>query len=177
MALIGLDYQSVNRDIYVILEPKNNYINNGFNCAFNLRNTCAYTVMYRTNIDILISAKCLDSLCTVCFLLNLHVLHLMECTVLVNCCLVIIVIILLIVLSLFASHPGFLSIFAIVPVASYRRMLFISMHAYFFFHSAPYDPSSLNLSSPLRLFLGWKSPETFPLVLGRFTRVLLSRIV
>lgn len=48
-----------------------------------------------TNIDILISAKCLDSPYTVCSLLYLHVLHLMECTVLINCCLVIVVIILL----------------------------------------------------------------------------------
>lgn len=134
----------------------------------------AYIVMYRTNIYILV-AKCLISPCTVCFLLSsCSTFNGMYCSC--YCCLVIVVIILLIVLSLFASHPGFLSI------VSVRICRIISSHVSLYARVILFSSRSLRplvSQSLFALLSGRKSPETFPdpLVLGRFTRVLLSRIV
>lgn len=134
--------------------------------------------MYRTNIHILVSAKCLDSPCTVCFLLSsCSTFNGMYC----SCyyCLVIVVTTLLTVLSLFASHPGFLSI------VSARTCRIVSSHVSLYarvnsFFILPPTPSSLSLSSPFCLFSGRKSPVIF----SQFSRpreiharLALSRII
>lgn len=132
--------------------------------------------MYRTNIYILV-AKCLISPCTVCFLLcsTFHVLHLMECTVLV------IVVLLLLLLSSFLCvvvvcfAPWF-------PLDCFRSYLSHRIVACFslctrnsFFISTP-TPSSLNLS--LLFYRDGSHPKLFltPSSSGD-SCVLLSRIV
>lgn len=94
----------------------------------------------------------------------LHVLHLMECTVLVivvscYCCYYPPYS----VLSLFASHPGFLSIVSVRICRIVSSHVSLYMHAYNSFFISPPTPSisSLNLSSLIRLFSGRKSFEIF----------------
>lgn len=130
--------------------------------------------MYRTNIHILVSAKCLDSPCTVCFLLpSCSTFNGMYC----SCyyCLVIVVITLLVIVVCFA--PWF-------PLDCFRSYLshrivacFSICTRKFFFHSVLYALVSQSLFALLSLFGTEVARNSFPdsLVLGRFMRVLLSR--
>lgn len=113
--------------------------------------------------------------CTVCFLLSLcSTFNGMYCS-----CYVVLVVLLLLLLPPYcivvvcASHPGFLSIVSARIVACFSLCTRNS-----FFVLSP-TPPSLDLSSLFCLFSGWKSSETSPdpFVLGRFTRVLLSRSI
>lgn len=105
----------------------------------------------------------------------LHVLHLMEC----SCTVLVIVVLLLLYppyyVSLFASHPGFLSI------VSARICRIVSSHVSLYARVILFFIPALVSQSLFALLslLDGSHPKTFPnpLVLGRFIRVLLSRII
>lgn len=149
----GWSHQSVNGDIYVISEPKNNYTYNDWNCAFELiwlNNTCTYIVMYWTIIRILISAKRLDSPCTVCFLLpSCSTFNGMYCSCYIVVLLLLLLSFLLCVVVCFA--PWFpLELFLVYLFRIVSSHVCLYVHA-FFFHSVPYALVSQSLFTLLSL--------------------------
>lgn len=130
-------------------------------------------ILFWTNIRILVSAKCLDSPCTVCFLLpscsifNGMFLLLLSC----YCCYYLSSCIIIVCFAPWFPLDCFIS------VVLYRVVACFSLCTRNSFFIPP--PSSLNFSSLFCLFSGRKSPGPFPdsFVLWRFTRVLLSKIV
>lgn len=163
------------RSLHVTFELKNNSTYNGLNCAFELIKTYAYCYVPNKHTYFGIS-EVSWTLRALFVFFYLHVLHLMECTVLV------IIVLLLLLPSLLCCRCLLRTLvssrlFPLVLV-SYRVVACFSLCTRkFFFHSVPYALVSQSLFALLSLFGTEVARNFFPdsLVLGRFMRVLLSR--